>query len=271
MPFDSRPGETAELYSAPSWSAPAFQQRAYSRPASPPGGVVRLYPSRGRHNAPESVRGMAAAVRVLLVPLILTDVLVTFGWLREFAIAREFRANPGAVSRASAVAADSLVHVTSTLSVLEYGATVVAFLAWFYRVRKNAGAYGILIQRHSQAWSIGAWFCPVVNYWYPYQMTIDILLASEAASGRRLPEKMWATGLLRAWWSAWLLSGALSVAGWITADGSDRTAQMTHVAVRAMQSSADLVAAILTIAVITRISKAQTSRQMGRVSTQPSR
>ena len=65
--------------------------------------------------------------------------------------------------------------------------TIPVFLVWFSRVRHNAGLWGP--QRRSRGWAIGAWFTPVVNLWFPYQIAADAVTphADEPGAGACSP------------------------------------------------------------------------------------
>jgi hypothetical protein len=83
-------------------------------------------------------------------------------------------------------------------------ATVVVFLSWFYRARKNAGL-SAWPQRRSPGWAIGSWFLPPVLLWFPYLIMADIWRAGRPA-GQRQPTRAMLPTL---WWACWTLA-------WIT-------------------------------------------------------
>jgi hypothetical protein len=70
------------------------------------------------------------------------------------------------------------------------------FLVWFYRSRVNAEGHG-WPQRLSRGWAIGAWFAPVVNFWFPFRIMVDIWRAGLPEQARRniaiLPGIWWAS------------------------------------------------------------------------------
>lgn len=86
------------------------------------------------------------------------------------------------------------------VTVALFWATIPLFLTWFYRVRKNAGMWGP--QRRSQGWTIGAWFTPVVNLWFPVQIMRDVWRVSAGERG----EQTAAVRLIAAWWTCWVLA-----------------------------------------------------------------
>ena len=75
---------------------------------------------------------------------------------------------------------------------------MVMFLVWFYRARVNAEGHG-WPQRLSPGWAIGAWFVPVVNFWFPFWIMVDIWRAGLPEQPRAkiaiLPGMWWASVL----------------------------------------------------------------------------
>jgi hypothetical protein len=211
----------------------------------------------------KSVWRLASALRLVLVLVIVLNIFRIFGLLETFALLRSIRADPGAVSRADAGAVDSYVRLIGYLTTGAFVLTAGLVVTWFYPVRRNAGTNGWVRQRHAQGWSIGGWFCPIANYWYPFQMMVDVLWASEWSSGKRRADQS-VPVLFRVWWSAWLLTGILAIApGSRTGDSVDIGSLMTFAVMHALQAASELVAAALLIAVVMRISRAQVMGRAG--------
>jgi hypothetical protein len=85
-------------------------------------------------------------------------------------------------------------------SVSNYGFSiaVVMFLFWFYRARVNAESHG-WPQRRSPGLAIWAWFVPVVNFYFPFQIMVDIWragLPEQARSNRAILPGIWWASLL---------------------------------------------------------------------------
>ena len=87
----------------------------------------------------------------------------------------------------------------------------VAFIMWLWRARANAellvGPHG---QRLTREWVIGAWICPVVNFWFPYQVVVDVWRASAPKRDGRDALVVW-------WWMtflvSWLFTRFITLAG----------------------------------------------------------
>jgi hypothetical protein len=118
-------------------------------------------------------------------------------------------------------------------------AAAVAFIVWLWRARANAellvGPHG---QRLTREWVVGAWFCPVVNLWFPYRVVVDVWRAS--AHGRDSRE-----GVVVWWWTtfvlSWLFTRFISFAGIV-----DPTPLIAACVL-------DLAAGLLALAVVRRI------------------
>lgn len=107
--------------------------------------------------------------------------------------------------------------------------TAIAFLLWLWRARDNVDFLHspfapqpvvpqYLLHRHAPGWVIGSWFCPVVQFWYPFQIVEDVVRASKPPArphGR-------VRALLYGWWATWtgfwvimVGGGAVAVIGFV--------------------------------------------------------
>jgi len=74
----------------------------------------------------------------------------------------------------------------------------VLFLLWFYRACADGRALG-LPARREPGMAVASFFIPVVNLWWPYQSTCDLLPAGHPARRQ----------VLR-WWLLWTVGGAIA-------------------------------------------------------------
>ncbi|MEU4196698.1 DUF4328 domain-containing protein [Kribbella sp. NPDC026611] len=91
--------------------------------------------------------------------------------------------------------------------------TGIAFLIWLWQARENTEyLHSPLaprppvgpprgLHRRASGWMVGAWFCPIVQFWYPLQVVQDVATASEPTEGAARSGRMRA--LLYGWWSTW--------------------------------------------------------------------
>ncbi|GGQ65528.1 DUF4328 domain-containing protein [Streptomyces asoensis] len=77
--------------------------------------------------------------------------------------------------------------------------TVVLFLVWLSRSRRNAQELSPEASVPSRGWTIGAWFVPVVNLVAPRLCVLAIGRASSASWAEKRD-----TTLVNLWWAAWV-------------------------------------------------------------------
>jgi uncharacterized Tic20 family protein len=91
-----------------------------------------------------------------------------------------------------------VLPVLGVVSNFGFFVAMIMFLVWFYRARINAEGHG-WPQRLTPGWAIGAWFAPVVNFWFPFQIMVDIWragLPEQARANRAILPGIWWTSLL---------------------------------------------------------------------------
>ncbi|MFF1900222.1 DUF4328 domain-containing protein [Streptomyces sp. NPDC058206] len=125
-------------------------------------------------------------------------------------------------------------------------ATIVTFLLWFRRCRYNAQAVSVGPFTHSAGWAVGAWFTPVLMWWRPRRIALDM---HRAVGHDPAPDTT--VTLINAWWAARL---AHLVAATIAA--TTRYAHSVPLLVTAQ--ALYLISGVLVVLVIQRITAAQT-------------
>jgi hypothetical protein len=94
----------------------------------------------------------------------------------------------------------------------------IGFLVWLWRVRENAEALNPASpHRLSPGWVIGAWVCPVVQFWYPLQILEDIELAGRPRARPGQVEDRPNRALRNLWWSAWVGYWSVLIVGSVAA------------------------------------------------------
>ncbi|MFB7291227.1 DUF4328 domain-containing protein [Actinacidiphila glaucinigra] len=104
------------------------------------------------------------------------------------------------------------LHTSGMVSmVFVYAMTlaIVLFLVWLARARHNAHLLTPQASLPSRGWTIGVWFVPLVNFFAPRQVLLDIGRAS-SVSWQETRDRT----VVNLWWAAWLGHGlALWTAG----------------------------------------------------------
>ncbi|MBW5424656.1 DUF4328 domain-containing protein [Streptomyces sp. BG9H] len=124
-------------------------------------------------------------------------------------IAGEF----GADIERRAERADTLYAYSGGPQLVALVATCVVFLVWFHRVRVNAEVFEPYIHRKKRGWTVWGWFVPVVNFWFPRRIAVDIWDASAARPAGSDPTvpldpsvERGPHPLVNAWWTLWVAS-----------------------------------------------------------------
>ncbi|MDQ3789612.1 MAG: DUF4328 domain-containing protein [Actinomycetota bacterium] len=141
------------------------------------------------------------------------NVFATWTDWHRYQVATDFVNEEPGVGLADLVSADNQAMGAVWLSVLSLLAAAAVFLTWLWRTRVNAERLCRAEHRLARGWTIGGWFVPVVNLWFPRQIVDDIWRTSRPgvpADTYRvagLPQ----SPLVSAWWYTLLANVAVVV------------------------------------------------------------
>lgn len=200
-----------------------------------------------------SPAALSRATAIMLGLVIATDLFACYADLREMNVTGDLSdgaAGSDVIDRADQ--ADALYAIAGVAQGVALVATAVVYLCWLWRIRVNAEVFDASRHRMKRGWTIGAWFCPVVNLWFPHRIVADSWDAS-APWGSRSGHTP-----VNAWWTLWIAS--IFVGRF--ADSSSRqgqTADELHEAAGTMLFSdcLDIAAAVLAIVVVVRLTRLQ--------------
>ncbi|MCW2495384.1 DUF4328 domain-containing protein [Jatrophihabitans sp.] len=151
--------------------------------------------------------GIAACVLLLGTALLLVNVMRTV--LDRRSLVTSIIDHPGTITLSQAEASDRAVTDAGHVYLAGMVVTAVVFITWFYLARRNADVYDPAVHHRSRPWAIWGWICPIVSFWFPYQIARDTLRAADrrdeppGLSDRHYP-------LLRVWWVLFIGSGLLA-------------------------------------------------------------
>ncbi|MGW4217989.1 DUF4328 domain-containing protein [Streptomyces bacillaris] len=187
-------------------SCPGARTPLRSRPepvATGPGGW-------GVGTWPRSPVGLSRAVTVLLGAVIVTDLVAIGGGLHLRSLWQGLaeQGDP-AVHGSRGVAAERLLSAAQAGQLVVFVATAVVFIVWFHRTRRNAEVFDPGAQRMGPGWSVGGWFVPFANLWYPYRVAAGIWEGS-AVPGPEGGRPSVSRTPLRLWWAVWIVSTFLN-------------------------------------------------------------
>ena len=163
------------------------------------------------------VRSMGLAVQVLLLCIaFVIGVVQLISAFDQLSLLQRLADDSSAVGQAEADRSDRFAQNVGVGWLLSYIVTGMFFIMWFHRIRTNAGIWAPTIQRRSRGWAIWGWICPVVNFWFPYQIAADALKSSRPDGSTDTT----GGGVPGVWWGVWVfeLVLALSVRGQRQAD-----------------------------------------------------
>ncbi|GGV70344.1 hypothetical protein GCM10010277_81200 [Streptomyces longisporoflavus] len=161
--------------------------------------------------------------------------------------------------------ADTLYTISGWLQAAALVATCVVFLCWFYRVRVNAEVFEPHVHGKTRGWTVGSWFVPIVNLWFPRRIALDIWDASgdrSVALDRTLALGDASTRathpLVNGWWTLWVAS--ILVGRWASTNywGAEELEEIDAAISRLMLADViNVAAAVLAILVVLRLTRMQ--------------
>ncbi|MWA13140.1 DUF4328 domain-containing protein [Streptomyces sp. BA2] len=241
---------------------------AYAQSAPRPG-----YTSNGRPAYLRSPVGLARATGALLGVVIAADLYSLWAGtvvqdVMEDLRSAEFGVGYGADLVREAERADTLYAVSGWLQMAALVATCVVFLCWFHRVRVNAEVFEPYIHTKTRGWTVGGWFVPVVNLWFPRRIALDIWDASgdrSVALDRTMTlgdSSARATHpLINGWWTLWVAS--LLVGRWASTAywGAEEADEIDAAISRLMLADVlDIAAAVMAILFVLRLTRMQDTK-----------
>ncbi|MBC2878745.1 DUF4328 domain-containing protein [Streptomyces sp. TYQ1024] len=205
--------------------------------------------------------GLGRAVAALLGLCVLTDVLALFAGTNMYGVAdKAIGEGVGTLSDREVDRADLLQFVSGATQTAALLACAVVFLVWFHRVRSNAEAFRPDGHRMSRGWSIGGWFVPVVNLWFPKKIANDVWAASLPYQPDGSPVRAPRT-VMNWWWGLWIATLVLGRAGgrmYARADSFEEIRRATGVLIAA--DAVDIVAAVLAFLFVRRLTALQDAK-----------
>ncbi|MEJ8659296.1 DUF4328 domain-containing protein [Streptomyces sp. MS1.AVA.4] len=206
--------------------------------------------------------GLSYAVTALLGLVVVADLLIAAASLNmRLLMGRVVGDDLAVIDQAEADRADYAMAGASVLYVLALLATATVFIVWFHRVRTNAGVFAPDLQRRGAGWAIGGWFIPIGNLWIPRGVAGDVLRASQHDTYGLEPAR---TGLLNAWWGAWLWSLAFDRYATKAYDKAGDVEAIHDASALVMAGAGfDIVAAVLAILFVRQVTALQHAKAVG--------
>ena len=213
---------------------------------------------RGRARLAEIALGVQAIALAVLAASTFQEITL----LRNI-IDGKYAAMPDAEFWALADANDSRQGIVSLLYLSTFMFTVIAFLMWQHRIRKNADYVGVNGLRFSVAGVIGWWFVPIMNIFRPYQVMKEMWQSNYHGVNEQ-PEwrDLAVSGLLGWWWGLFLVGGWLrNIAGIISRRSDTIDSLITAGWIDIVSFVIWMLSAVSAIALVREITDFQESKQ----------
>ncbi|MFH8934010.1 DUF4328 domain-containing protein [Streptomyces griseosporeus] len=209
--------------------------------SAPPGAWLRSPAALGR------------ATVVLLGLVIATDLFACYADWLEMDVTGDLAdgvTGTDVIDRADR--ADALYGIAGIAQGVALVATAVVYLCWLWRIRVNAEVFDASGHRMKRGWTIGAWFCPVVNLWFPRRIVADSWDASAPWGSRS------GHAPVNAWWTLWLLSLLGDQYAERSYRQAEAAAELREATTTMLFSDClDIVAAVLAIVVVVLLTRMQ--------------
>ena len=164
--------------------------------ATQPVASIKPTPVKPRHGIDDNFGRLALAVQLLLVVTVLVDAAVIWGDLFVLDVADQFiRRNPDPDDAATSDRINLVGGVGYFAMALLTG---IVFIRWLY-VAHSSDRMRPDSMKHGSGWAIGGWFVPVLNFWRPFGVTVDLRRGVLGPAAK-------ATALMWAWWLTWAVS-----------------------------------------------------------------
>ncbi|OLF19052.1 hypothetical protein BU204_04175 [Actinophytocola xanthii] len=141
---------------------------------------------------------------MLVLVVCAANLFATWAAWNTHSVAADYLAGLPGVGEDELLAVDDTALAALWVNLIAIVASVAVFLTWLWRARVNSEAMSNVQHRLSRGWTIGAWFCPVVNLWFPRRIMDDIWRASrpDVPPNHYAAESLPQSPLVRAWWLA---------------------------------------------------------------------
>lgn len=208
------------------------------------------------------VRPIATVATTMLFVSCAANVFAAYTDWHRYQVAANFVAEEPGVGLGDLVSADNLAMGAVWLTLLALFSAATAFLTWLWRTRVNAERLCRAEHRRSQGWTVGAWFVPFINLWFPRQVVDDIWRTSKPgvpADTYRV-DGLAQSPLVRAWWYTILANVAVLLLLRVETRGEVTISMLKSAAVYGTVSTLLLlIAAILLSQVIRQITHWQST------------
>ena len=208
---------------------------------------------------PIRLRSVLAAAALVMDAGLSALMIREYGWRVD--LLRRVQAHDP-VERADLLASDRLITLGSTLSLVFFVLTAIAFVAWFYRAQQNLRAFRAEPFEFTPSQAAWSFFIPFVNLARPYYVMREVWQASDPSQPPFAETARPTTGapLVLAWWLLFLSRGVIGWAALVPlAAGQTVESVMSSGRVMRVALALSVGAALVAATLVVRIMKRQES------------
>ncbi|MFE2290121.1 DUF4328 domain-containing protein [Streptomyces sp. NPDC059452] len=156
--------------------------------------------------------------------------------------------------------AEGLHAAAGVAQLIAFLATAVVFIIWFHRTSRNAEVFDPSVPTLGPGWSVGGWFVPIANFWFPYRVAAGSWKASTPVSpeGVRLPVSR---APLHLWWAVWVAAVILDRIAARTWERAEEPGEIVDGLALVLAADAlDIVSAVLAVLFVRALTRMQVAR-----------
>ena len=146
-------------------------------------------------------------LKYFLYTSIIIDAIALFSYVLQYQLLLDYTLDAYSLE-AWVAAAASTDKRQQIIMVLQFGVTLITvmlFAMWIYRANFNSRALGAQNMKFTPGWSVGYYFIPFLNLWYPYQAMKEIWKTSKNPTAWENEKR----GAILPWWWLFFLANNL--------------------------------------------------------------
>lgn len=209
------------------------------------------------------VRTLATVASVLIVAVCAANLYGTWTAWNAHSVVADYLAGLPGITDSDLYAADDATMTAIWVNLLVFVASVAVFLTWLWRARVNSERLSGVRHRMGRGWTIGSWFCPVVNLWFPRRIVDDIWRASRPGvpADQLQIDPLPLSPLVRAWWLVLIVNYVMQYFLRLQTNSSDVTVGYfeTIAVYSTISTGLMLLAGVLLIRVVRQITQWQST------------
>ena len=172
----------------------------------------------------------------------------------QYYLLANMKAHPENIDMPTLQTSDTLRTGIYALNLIMIILSMIFFIMWFRRAYYNLHCLSWSYARHTEGWAAGAWFIPILNLVWPYQIMEDIWKGTQNAIRERFGEPQ-SSVIVGWWWALYLINNFFSyITSFVTGDATGVDELITSTIVELVGEVISIAAIIVTVRMIQRTS-----------------